>query len=643
MFGKKGLLTIALLAFLSMFAFAGCSGSSASAGFSGTMELSDTFQGQRTVEVVLGAGFTGDRLEGKESKLLEILKNAPDGVTINVNDSMSLITFTFDFRSVTGYTNAVTELIGSNFKKRTGSDICVYYNRENSSFKRGTTFVENFSAADVARWLFDRMAEEGILREDDEFTELFTDNGSVLYLNGQEVCEGTDPYRVSTVEDHYITGIDIQTEITDSGYKVDISFRGNTAKLSSMGKTLTKKLRDSVPTDGNIVSVTDDDIKTYTISFKASGVEEFTQKMNKVLSSKTSYVKLNSGAADDGGEGDGQEDPDLKAVTGITIYADASYYLDYGDDGSNITYSVLASPDYTVDSISSGFGTMGGRDYEYTDEFCIVRASTQVPDPVDISFSYSVSIRSITVATDVKNESLLERTIVFTLSKDEYRLIGEQFEKRINSHLPEDTECEKTVNDRTVDYKVVFTAESGDELGRITNSFLGGNDENVQASLTGGRDKKRNIKNITYSFTDSINFTNILGGSRITDGITYSFSYPNGFSGSFSGGGSYENASSEGSTVTCTTMNKSITVASGGSRINISGWTIMILWILSAAATLVLSLLYRKKILSFIKGKENRWIDLDIRTRRQYKRLGIYAAVLVTFIFMTARLVFGIY
>ena len=644
MFGKKGILTIALLTVLSVFLLAGCSRSGASAAFKGTMELSDSFQGQRTVEVTLGAGFSERYFGDDGSKLDEIVNKAPEGTEITLNDNRSVITINIPFRTVTEYTKAVTALIGDDFKKRTGSDITVYYNRENSSFKRGMVFIENFSDADIARWVWDRMAEEGLVGEEDVFEELFAENTSVLYVNGQSTAEGPEPYSISTVADHYITGIDIQTEITDSGYEVAVSFRGNTAKLTSMGKTLTKKLRDSVPADGNIVSVTDDDIKTYTISFKASGVEEYTQKINKVLSSKNSYVRQDNGS---GGETDqdetDDEDGELKAVTGIEIYADASYYLDYADPDSQITYSVLASPDYTVDSIASAYGTLTGTDYDFTDEYCIINTGTAVPDPVNISFSYSVSIRSINVTTEVKNEGLLERTMVFTLSKDEYRLIGDQFEKRLNSHLEEGSECEKTVNDRTVDYKVVLTAGSGAELGQVTNSFLGGNDENIQASLTGGRDKKRNIRSITYSFTDAINFTNILGGSRISDGITYVFTYPNGFGGHFNGEGSYENAVEDGSTISCTTMNKSITVSSGGSRINLTGWFTLILWIISAVAFVILSFIYRKKIFAFIRGGEDRWTSLDIRTRRQYKRLGIYASVLVIFLFMTIRFVFGIY
>ncbi len=636
---KRNLLI--LLTFTGLLLFAGglwgC-GSVQPVSVDTTLTVDTSFSGERTMKAVLSARefdllFGGD-LEGLNQLLTD---NAPTDMNAQAQmlDGGDVeITLSIPFTSYNEYYSKIRAIFSGSASYDADNMPSVYFEYSDSLLKKGFIIEENFTSTELFFWLTDAMLEDNSNLEGRTADELFTSGTTTLVFDGEEI-PAQNCISVSRMDSNAFNTITVETTLNSSGsYDAVLDYYAGTSVVEKLGSELTQIMNSLVPDDGTFSTRTTEEGTVFTIKFSAVSAEDYVNKMNQALHSDNTVFEVTE---------ESDEQDTLRAQRRITQYLDASYFLDFSDENTVMTYIFKASPEHSFENCESTYKYLRSCTFENTDEYCSTYITVAPSDEITLYLGYSVDIDRVEVDTVMNNEKDFVRNIRFTLTSEQNSIIGERFETRINEQLLEGMSCETSQSGSNTIYTVTMSADSAQALSELTCAFLDGNAQSGNSSLSGGQSDENRLNQITYQYTDKIDLTLFLGGSQSTKGLYYRFQYPRSFGGHFVENNNYENVLEDGNVLTCITHNKVIEVSTYAQKANVIGILQRVLAIISLAGMAIVILLNLAAIMRCIKKRSFDLEEFDLFTGRGYIFVTIFVVCGVVFVISVIRLFFGIY
>ena len=461
-----------------------------------------------------------------------------------------------------------------------------------------------------------------------------------------ETMQMDDYIKISTIQSNAFDSVSVAAQLADDqSVAAEITYVVSNKVVAALGTKLKSLMDTLVPADASMTYQDGNNSRTYTISFESATLQNYVTNVNKALHTSNTVFEVTT-------EGDTES---LSAKKLIKQYYDGSYFLDFTDENTTMSYILKVSPEYTVESCSSTYGYLKDEASSYSSDTCEITMTVASADEVTAVLGFAVDIDEVDITTSVHSDTNIERTFEFRLSSDAVNLIGSSIEDRLNTAAEQwpdqmNVNKENILNNTT--YSITLSANSADELTKMTRAVLGesgtsDNDKNNSGELTnslfnGGTEKHKNPWNIHCSYEDTLNLSGFLKGSQIKNGIHYQLDYPKGFKATFTENNTFEDAAADGASITCSTFNKVLSVKSTAEKANFNGILIFGLWILSILCILVIALMNIGNIASLISNKK---LDIsgDLFKGKHLIRLTLLVIAIVCFIFMTIRLIFRVY
>ena len=498
---------------------------------------------------------------------------------------------------------------------------------------------------DLFYWLADAIIKEYPALGDKNIQDIFQLGKTEVVFNGETV-EMQDYIKISTIQSNAFDSVSVAAQLADDqSVSAKITYVVSNKVVAALGTKL-KDLMDSlVPDDAYMTYQNGDSSRTYTIAFESATLQNYITNVNQALHTSNTVFEVTT-------EGDTES---LSAKKSIKQYYDGSYFLDFTDEDTTMSYILEVSPEYTVESCSGTYGYLKDESSAYSSDTCEITMTVASADEVTTVLGFAVDIDEVDITTAIHSDTNIERTFEFRLSSDAASLIGSSIEDRLNTaaeQWPDQMTVSKENVLNSTNYSIIISAASTDELTQMTRAVLGesdtSNDKNsggelTNSLITGGTEKHKNPWNIHCSYEDTLNLSGFLKGSQIKNGIHYKLNYPKGFKAAFTENNTFEDAAADGASITCSTFNKVLSVKSTAEKANFNGILIFGLWIISIICILVILLINIGHIASFISNKKLDISGTELFTGKHLFRLTLLIIAIVCFIFMTIRLIFRVY
>lgn len=603
-----------------------------------TLSVDRNFRGERVMTAVMSqrefdALFDGD-IEGLNQMLTQ---NAPadlDARAQQMDGGEVEIALSIPFASYDEYYNKIMAIFSGSSSYDAENMPSVYFEYSDSLLKNGFIIEENFTSTELFFWLTDAMLSEISQLDGKTDQDLFTPGTTTLVFDGEEI-PAENCISISRMESNALDTITVETTLNSNGsFDAVIDYYAGTQVVESLGQELTQIMNDLVPEGGTFSTRTTEDGTVYTIRVSAVSTQDYVDKLNQALHTDNTVFEVTE-------ESDSTDT--LRAQRKITQYLDGSYFLDFSDPNTVMTYVLKASPEHSFENCESAYRYIKSCNFENTDEYCSTYVTVAPSDKITLSLGYSVDIDKVEVATIMNNERDFVRNLIFTLTSEQNNIIGERFEERIRDRVQDNITYEKTTSGSNTVYTVTLTADSAENLSNLTCVFLDGNDSMSNSSLTGGQSKENRLNRIRYEYTDKIDLSIFLSGSQSTKGLYYRFQYPKSFTGHFVENNNYENVLEDYNVLTCVTHNKVIEVRSYAEKANVMGILQRVLLLLSLAGMLIVLLFNLGAILRCVKKRSFDPEEFGLFTSRGYIFVTIFAVCVVVFAISVIRLLFRVY
>ncbi len=598
----------------------------------------ENFNGQRAMSIDMDSKTFKSWFDEDIEKLNTLIKEECPvdmyGNAVKNQDGSVTMVMTIPFASYEEYYDKVIRIISSSGRYDEEHMPTTYFEYSDSLLKKGFTIEESFSSVELCYWLVDALAAEKSQLADKTIDELFT-IGKNMFVFNQEELETQGCIAYSHMESNALEHVRVETTLNDTGsYDVVVDFYVSKDIQVKLGEQLTKTMESLVPVGGIFSTKTTSAGKTFTIKVTAISTEDYCAKLNQILHTDNTVFQVIE---------ENDEEDTLKARKIITQYLDGSYFLDFSDSNTKMTYVLKASPEHSFENCESMYNYVQQCTYENTENYCGTYVDVCPADQITVNLGYSVDIDKIEVNTIMHSPIEFARYMKFTLTSEQNRIIGQRFEERIKERLTDTITYEKTPIVSGYVYEVSILADSPDSLSKQTSSFLDGYTDSSNSQIFGGQSDENRLKKVTYEFTDQINFMTFLSGSQATKGFYYRFEYPKKFEAHFVENSNHENILEDANVLTCITYNKVIDVKSYAQKVNWTGISQRILWWLSFAIIIAVIVLNFAPIMRCIKKRKFDAQEFDLFSKKGYMYCTILALSLVIFAVSTIRLMFKVY
>lgn len=309
-----------------MFLLSGCG-----ADVSTKMTVDENFAGKRVIKLFISDDDLGKVTGGINGLKNVVKKNIPKAMSYKVASAEGgkNITFTLAFKDIKDYRTKVTSIInaGITAEEKTKGNLLVpevVYEKNESYFKKGIKFTENFDSVDLLDWFREALRKAKIISESE--SNWFEYGDTVLVMEGTEYTPGRQ-LKVDTQENTCLDSLDVTTKILlDNTIERTIVFSANeetVTKLSEKGCELETYFKDFVSGDDTFKAEQNEEYGgwKYTFSIKADTAEALTEKTNKIMQTETNNFVLEATV-----------DPEKTGFAKVNIKEniDASFYLDFG-------------------------------------------------------------------------------------------------------------------------------------------------------------------------------------------------------------------------------------------------------------------------------------------------------------------------
>ena len=600
--------------------------------------IDEKFNGQRVMTATLTNKEFKALFDGDLEKLNNLLtESCPKDMysTATQKDNKDVeMTLTIPFASYEEYYDKVMKIFSGSSSYDAENMPSVYFEYSDSLLKRGFTIEENFDSTELFFWLIDAFVKQVPQLSDKTAEELFTPGTTELEFNGEKIA-AENCISISRMDSNALDSIRVETTLNSTGsYDAVIDYYAGSAVVEKLGSKLTLMMNELLPEGGVFSTKTTENGKVFTIKVNAVSAEDYVAKLNKALHTDNTVFEVVE-------ESDAQDT--LKARKKITQYLDGSYFLDFSNENTTMTYALKASPEHSFENCESAYKYIQSCNFENTDDYCSTYVTVRPSDKITLYLGYSVDIDKIEVETTMNSEKDFSRIMKFTLTAEQSSIIGERFETRIKERLQDNITYEKTTSGTSTVYIVTLHSDSAANLSLLTCAFLDGDANTGNSAITGGLSDDGRLKKISYEFVDKINFMTFLSGSQSTKGLYYRFQYPKNFTGHFSENNNYENILEDYNVLTCVTHNKVIEVRSYAQKANVVGILLRVSLLLSLAGMLIVLLLNMGGIMRCVKKRALDPAEFELFSHKGYIFATILALCVVIFAISAIRLLFGIY
>lgn len=635
----KGFLLL-LLTCLLLFA-AGCQ-SNKTLTVDTQLVVDDSFAGERVMIAEMTErefqSFYGGTLEEFNSLMSEY---APDDVeciaeTSGEEDETICVTISISFNSYEDYEEKLEEIFSGSENYEEGSVPAIYFEYANSMFKQGFIIEEDFSSADLLYWLVDALIEADVGFSEKNQDDILVD-GTVELIFEEETFSCEDKINAANIEESSaFDSITVETTLNDDDtYDVEIDYYAQATVMEALGDELIDFMYELTPEDASFSSKTTAEGTIFTIQLTATDEEDYVDKLNEALYTNNTEFEV----SEESGDAD-----TLQGQKKIISYLDGSYFLDFSNDDSYMTYIFKATAEHSFEDCESARQYIVDYSYESTDNDSSTTVIVSPSDEITLYLGYSVDIEQVNVETTMNSRINYVRNLKFTLTNTQSENYGERFEERIEARLSEGMTFEQEESESgEVVYTVTISASSASELSELTCAFLDGNSDSGASLLESEESEEDQIHHITYVTTDRIDFSTFLSGSELSNGIYYSFEYPLGYTGYFIENSNYEESSEDGNALTCLTYNKVLEVSTYARILNLEGILTEICFVASFVVLVVLLISRAGAIVRCVKKKKFDLAEFDLYNKKGYRKVTIFVVALVIFAFSFIRLWFEIY
>lgn len=624
---KKWLITGLMC--LMMWVLCGCVGNN-KISIDTSLEVNKNFKGQRVMSAQISDSIFRRAFNADIEELQSVITEKCPATLICSAEKLDKgveITMTLDFASQKDYTNKIGQILG-----RTPG---IYYDASESVFKSGYMIQENFSSQDLFGWLVAALGEEYSQFKDAEVGDIFA-NGKTQVVYEGESLETTEQIHVENMDSHAFESVSAELTMNDDGsFRTEINFIASQEVYYDMGDDMDRAIKKLVP-NGGVYEVADvDEQRVYTIGFSAYNSETLLSQLNSVLKTDKCKFKV---------EEDGDDTDPFQAEKVITLYLDASYFLDFSKPETELVYKLNTGSDYSFSSCESMTGFLKSYSTDSSDKYTSIYATVGPSDEIQIHLTYAIDIKEVEVNTKISRGNSLDRSLSFKFDSEKAELTGENFESKLRSRMDENMTLDVMDEDKVRTYTVNIHGNSPEELSLQTTKFLDGsvNEEGLTSVLTGGKSDKKQLKIKSYIYEDRIDLGRFLGSASVEDGITYRMQYPEGYAAAFEEG-SYRDMVVENNVLTCNTKDQILVVKSRGETTNITGITQIILWWISLILFILALILNMKHIAGYMRYKEKYLLKTDLFHGRNLFLMTAGVVALTVFLFTTLRLILRVY
>lgn len=646
---KKTRLLLLVLFVLAAALFTGCSGENSTYTADTVMKIDADFSGTRQVTADLPASDIRQYFEGDISRLNSYLKEqSDDQVTYEAQqqlDGGASLVMTLTFQSVEEYQQIISGLC-SDYTDAIGFVPDAEYKKYNTNIKKGYSFTENFTSEILLYHLTDLLeANYDKLQGDNLFT---AGTGDLYYDNSEVISGSSDPFIYSALKtDNSFTNITVTAELEDDGtMSGEVDYTVSNGTVAALKDKIDNLMEQLTPEGASMTYADGGTSRIYTLTFQADTPEDFTDNVNTALHTQDCSFTVETESGSDS----------LQAQETVVMYFNADYFVDYAANTQPVTYILKAGSNYSVDSCEGKYNYIDSFTSQYNQNQLYLEIPMERSDEVNVQLGFAVDIESVDISTTIHSEKDIVRVVTLKLPENSDDIIGESIEKKLNSSAADmissgSVKIEKEKVLSTTQYTITMNASSSEEMTAMTRAVFGepAVDENTDEEVSGHSEFSSAIQPhtnplvIRYETTDTINLSSFLSGSFISEGITYSLTYPQFYTASFTDNTIFEDAAADGATVSGSTYNKIISISSVAETINITGVVLIALAVLSAIIVVFIMVRYSD---NFVYWFRNHKLNLPGSTLFHGKGLRILTAFcffLVMLLITVIRLLLKIY
>lgn len=482
----KKLLSLLLIAVLSVICFAGCG-----ATVDTTLTVDSSFNGQRVICVNLDSSDLGYVNGGAEALEKIATENLPEQLSYSAAPSNDgyVQTFTLTFTDKSDYAAKVEALLNLS-----DSEILpeITYDIDDTPFKTGVKVKENFTSADLLGWYSDAIETSGIITES---KSNWYENGSNLVVIDGTEFETSSRFNINEQETCCLDACEIITTLNvDGTFKREIKFTVYNNVIDELkeekGVDIEEYLKDLTPENCTFNAEKSDNLREYTFAFETADTEELVKFTNAVLQSENTFSVTAIPRENELGTAD------LK----ICEFNDASYYLESDYD---LTNKIITYPNTQL--VSSNNAYFSDNTLTYNNDSSVVN---------EFDFDWQISFSEIKMQVYQKSGNKAEIKIIFDLpdamdeslknsAKDNIKNLAEDADVL---YKEDDSGCAITVSG-TVDE----ISKKMDALTETEDSFA----LEIKKSKTSSPFTKGTVSKIEYDLSSIIGNSNVVADNEI--------------------------------------------------------------------------------------------------------------------------------
>ncbi len=380
------------------------------------MTFDTEFAGSRVMTLTIQKDDLSD-IKGGIAALETVIKdNLPADLTYTLvadKSGAQVITFTMEFTDLEDYRTKVQNLIdaGITDAERENENFIVpevIYEHEESYFKEGTKFNENFNSVDLLDWFREGIREAKIITQSE--SDWYEFGNSKIVIDGEEFSSSSS-LNMNTQDNTCLSSAVIETHVLQNGtFERTVSLFATQeiqTKLADKGCELETYLKDLTPEGATFETVLPENADSYyssteyKFSFTASSADDLLAKTNAILQTEGSAFTYES-TLDTTRPG--------YAMIALDMSFDGSFYFEYGNWSSPVSHKL-----YMYDGATRYYANYDGSvSYDYYDSEYYEDYFNSSLDPESYTFESRINFASFTL--DIEPNGLDKVDVTITAS-----------------------------------------------------------------------------------------------------------------------------------------------------------------------------------------------------------------------------------
>lgn len=500
-FCKYLLLLIPILVFC---IFTGCG-----AKVSTDMTVDKNFAGDRKIILEIDNDDL-DEVDGGIKGLEKVIKaNIPKEMNYAISNYSGgkKITFKINFTSIKDYRSKVNKIIQAGV---TGDEdaktVEVNYERNESYFKKGILFNENFSSIDLLDWFREGLRKADIISESE--SNWYETGSTKLTLEGEEYSS----ISVNTQENTCLNNAVVTTKVlVNNTFERTITFNASeetVQALNEKGCVLKDYMGALAPKDCEFSYVDDSEEDEWikcVFEFKADTAEDLVEKTNAIMQTKTNSVSLESAV-----------NPDKLGYANVEYseLLDGSFYLNYES-----YYSTPLSSNLQIYNNTTILDAKkGDADLSYNNNEGDISYSASSTQAATFNMEWQIEFSEIELSVDSKGKDKITLDLNCSLSDDLNDEMKKSAIDRMKSFFASEDEYEATDDNFTFALSGEYS-EVSDQLNVILNKALdqdyNSEDGVSYINIQKNEFKTNSILSTASSYSLDFNVTPLFGNTKI--------------------------------------------------------------------------------------------------------------------------------